>query len=714
MDMAGQLAGDSHYRSVMDRPKSASRKIGPGALKGAMTLAFTPVSVMLIWLAASCPVLASASVPQHDIEVTLSIDSGEVLIRDRVRVALRGDYRFQLAPWLTLDQVTLNGESAEVARDGRGYRIELGHERGRDSASELIFALSGTIPARGVDLASGMASTGADGAYLPGYAAWIPHDLAEPLRFRLRVTLPSAYRAAATGKLEAESDDGEYYQGDFTGEQPGGAPALFAGPYLIGERFDNDLRLRTYFHPEIAAQSDIYLVAATAYIQRYSQLIGDYPYADFHIVSAPLPVGLGFPGLTYIDRRIVPLPFMRTRSLAHEVVHNWWGNAVAVDYADGNWAEGLTTYMADYALERDKGEEAARSMRVKWLRDYAALPITLDRPVRDFRSKQHQTDQVIGYNKVAFVFHMLFQEIGQQAFDEGIRNFWRSHRFRAASWQDLQHAFEQSAGVRLDWFFRQWLDQAGAPQLSLGSYEVKEVEDGYRTRIEILQPVSGYQLALGVELVTEAGVEQRQIRVEDRLTRLEWVTAGRPKSILVDPQNDVFRRLQTSETPAILRDITLNPATVVLIAGAEPGFTDGARQLAERLLADRSLGNKLQFLQPGQMPAAEQPLLLIVSSAMASEQLARMLLNIPEDFPTVQHDAAVWTTRFSNTTPVLVVSADSSAALRALLRPLPHYGGQSYVLFEGGHAQHSGLWPLVRGLLFRDLSSNHPAKPQLR
>jgi len=219
--------------------------------------------------------------------------------------------------------------------------------------------------------------------------------------------------------------------------------------------------------------------------------------------------------------------------LAHEVVHNWWGNAVAVDYANGNWAEGLTTYMADYGLERDKGELAARNMRIMWLRDYAALPAALDRPVRDFRSKQHQADQVIGYNKVAFVFHMLCQEIGQQAFDEGIRNFWRGHRFDTASWQDLQQAFEQSAGVRLDWFFRQWLDQAGAPLLSLGTHQVKAVEDGYRTRIEILQSASVYQFTFAVELVTETGVEQRQLRVEDRLTRLEWVTAGRPRSIIL-------------------------------------------------------------------------------------------------------------------------------------------------------------------------------------
>ena len=668
------------------------------ASRHALTRAVARV-VLLLFLVAPGLGFAAVASPQHDIEVVLAVDSGAIRITDRVRVGQRQHYRFQLAPWLILDEVRLNGEPTEVRRDSNGYHVELS---GGDE-DELVFALSGTVPARdaGGDSSSGLASTGADGTFLPGYAAWIPHEQSELLRFRLYVSVASGHRAVATGKLDSEADDGEHYRSSFRQDQPGEAPALFAGPYQVRERLSNGLRLRTYFHPEVAAQADSYLDAASAYIEHYGKLIGDYPYADFHIVSAPLPVGLGFPGLTYIDRRIVPLAFMRTRSLAHEVVHNWWGNAVAVDYARGNWAEGLTTYMADYGLERDKGETAARNMRVKWLRDYAALPASRDRAVTDFRSKQHQADQVIGYNKVAFVFHMLREEIGQQAFDEGIRVFWSGNRFGTASWQDLQQAFEEAAAVRLDWFFRQWLDQAGAPRLSLGSHQVDAVEGGYRTRIEILQPVSGYQFTLAVELVTDTGVERRQLRIEDHLTHLEWTSAASPQSIQLDPQSDLFRRLQTSETPPILRDITLSPATVVSIAGAEAGFGEGARQLVERLMDSRPL-----LLQPGQDPEPGRPLLLIVQSDAAGEQLARLQIKIPEALPDAAHDAAAWTTRLADDTPVLVVSAVSSAALQALLRPLPHYGGQSYVLFQGGRAHSRGLWPLAHGALFRDLRGN--------
>ena len=42
---------------------------------------------------------------------------------------------------------------------------------------------------------------------------------------------------------------------------------------------------------------------------------------------------------------------------------------------------------------------------------------------------------------------------------------------------------------------------------------------------------------------------------------------------------------------------------------------------------------------------------------------------------------------------IAVVSAENLEALRNLLRPLPHYGGQSYLVFEGAQATLHGVWP---------------------
>ena len=55
--------------------------------------------------------------------------------------------------------------------------------------------------------------------------------------------------------------------------------------------------------------------------------------------------------------------------------------------------------------------------------------------------------------------------------------------------------------------------------------------------------------------------------------------------------------------------------------------------------------------------------------------------------------AQVWTLNRETGAPVAVVSARDADALRALLRPLPHYGGQSWLVFEGSRAVERGIWP---------------------
>ena len=41
--------------------------------------------------------------------------------------------------------------------------------------------------------------------------------------------------------------------------------------------------------------------------------------------------------LTLLGPRVIRLPFIFKSSYPHEILHNWWGNGVYVDYASGNW-----------------------------------------------------------------------------------------------------------------------------------------------------------------------------------------------------------------------------------------------------------------------------------------------------------------------------------------------------------------------------------------
>lgn len=625
----------------------------------------------------------------HDIDVDLDPASGEIRIVDRVRPGLRDAYDFGLAPWLVIERLVVGGVEIMPRRYAGGYRVELD----RDVTAELQFELRGRVPPRA---AGSLASGGADGVYLPGYASWIPSGDDERVDFRLAVRLPAGQRAVATGRLTAESAAADGYRAGFAASWPGEAPSLFVGPYEMTELDGSHPRVRTYFHAELASLADTYLDAAAGYLARYDAAIGAYPYAEFRIVSAPLPVGLGFPGLTYVGREVLPLPFMRTRSLAHEVLHNWWGNGVAVDYASGNWAEGLTTYQADYALAEEAGLDAARDLRLKWLRDYAALPPERDRPLVEFVGKTHDAAQVVGYNKAAFVFHMLRDEIGDAVFTLALRDFWRRHRRGRAAWEDLEAAFARAAGRPLDWFFTQWLERAGAPRLELGDHRVEALDDGYRTRIELRQRDAPYRLGLELELAVGDRAERHRVTVDGPATTLEFTTRERPRALQIDPDSDLFRRLEPSETPSILRDVTLHPQTRTVILGNRE-FEAAARRLAARLL-----DTPPRFSTPGEAGRSAAPLLVLVPIDALAEIEAAFGIDAASRPLPEGASAGAWTARRVAGTVLFVVARDA-AALAALQRPLPHYGGQSFIYFDGGRARTRGLWPVGRGSLYREL-----------
>jgi hypothetical protein len=55
--------------------------------------------------------------------------------------------------------------------------------------------------------------------------------------------------------------------------------------------------------------------------------------------------------------------------------------------------------------------------------------------------------------------------------------------------------------------------------------------------------------------------------------------------------------------------------------------------------------------------------------------------------------AQVWAGRDAAGRPYVVIAARDAVSLKALERGLPHYGKQSWLVFEGARALEKGVWP---------------------
>ncbi|MGC2856299.1 M1 family metallopeptidase [Novispirillum sp. DQ9] len=519
------------------------------------------------------------------------------------------------------------------------------------------------------------------GSYLPAEIAWYPRPDDGAVPRRLTVRTPAGHRAVVTGALleeEVGADGAIATFAPYTDEPT----SVFAGPYAVTERMVDGRRLRTYFPPGMEGLADGYLEDTARHIARWSAEIGPYPYDGFAIVAAPYPVGWGFPGLTYVSERILAQPFMRARSLPHEILHSWWGNAVTPDYASGNWAEGLTTYMADYALADEAGR---RRLRLEWLRDYAALPAERDRPVTTFTAKAHGADQVIGYGKVAFIFHMLERQLGEDVFRRGVARFYAAHRGSRASWADLRAVLEAEAGEDLAAFFDQWLTRTGAPVLTLEHAQA----GGGAVTVVVGQDDPPYALRLPVAVTTAEGTAGQVVPVASLRSTVAVAVEGAvegtgpPRAVTLDPDFHVFRRLSPQETPPILRDVTLAAAPAVLLPD-DPAARAVAQDLAVRLF-----GQPVAVVTAKEAEAGSGPL-LVVSLDGATSSLGG-LEGEPAEVAG-RGTARAWVRRLPGGRPVLVVQAATVNALSTLLRPLPHYGRESWLVFDGGRVIDKGLW----------------------
>ncbi len=635
------------------------------------------------------PAASFAVAPLHDISVR--IDPQTRAFEGRDRITFDGSHAFTLV-------LSSRFRVDSLIADGRRLGIRHADAQGRQrialpAARRIELRWSGELAAldQNLDhrdtLTYGAPASGPQGTFLPAGSGWYPAVEGQLEHYRVALDLPAGQRGVVPGRLLDEREVRGRYRARFEFAHPAEGISLMAGPYRVEERrvhtaAGSEVRLRTYFHPEIADLAGGYLDSVAGYLDLYERRIGTYPFTEFSIVSSPTPTGFGMPTLTYLGIDVLRLPFIRSSSLGHEVLHNWWGNGVYPDYARGNWSEGLTTFMADYAYRERESAQAASAARLAWLRDYAAMPSGDDAALVRFTSRTHGASQIVGYNKAAMLFFMLREAIGAAAFDAGLRRFWREHRFRLATWDDLRRAFEQASGASLAAFFEQWLQRPGAPDLRIANAQAVPTLSGWRLNVTLVQGAPAYALSVPLALRTAGGELVRRAEITRERDTVALDLPAEPLAVVLDPELRVFRRLAAAEAPPILREVMLSGSPMMFALTGEPPVQSASQELAAKLLE-----------RGGGQDGAPSVLVIGLHADVDAWLADGGLPPRPAALAASRGSAQVWTLRTGDGRAVALVSARDAAALAALARPLPHYGRESWLVFEGPRAIDRGVWP---------------------
>ncbi len=571
------------------------------------------------------------------------------------------------------------------------------------------------------------------GVFLGGGTLWIPMLMDDLFTFDLETRMPAGWETVSQGERTVLASNRQWAATKWHCPHPMEECYLVAAKFHVETRTFGDVEAMTYLRQADTELSDKYLSATGRYLSMYEELIGPYPFRKFALVENFWQTGYGMPSFTLLGSQVIRFPWIVHTSYGHEILHNWWGNGVFVDWDSGNWCEGITVYGADYLYKEMSGEDAARQYRLETLASYMNyVKEKHEISLAEFHERHSASTQAIGYGKAMMLFHMLRRRLGDDGFWESLRTFYETNLFRIASWDDVQAAFEKTSGLDLDDYFDIWVRRSGAPSLSIEEASLVPSDGGYRFEGVIRQSMPTHPLSVPVRLqradrettwTVELSGERTPLRAEvpswlvspqrtalnlnlfdDRTPDTLHVDMDTP-CFSVDPDFDVFRLIQRDEVPAILGELLGADTTlVVLPRGAEDTYRGFADQWAER--GQTSVVDESAL--PGTTPSPGALMFFEWVDDIPGISRTETHWEIQDQLIERPNRTLVFTIRDSedpdmNYTWVLT---DDPSALGPMVRKLPHYGKYSYVVFsnEGGRAIEKGTWRVYDSPMSVELS----------
>lgn len=159
--------------------------------------------------------------------------------------------------------------------------------------------------------------------------------------------------------------------------------------------------------------------------------------------------------------------------IGHELVHQWFGNIVTMDWWDDLWLnEGFASFFEYVGVEQAEPDWGMRDIML--ISD--VFPVMVDdallssHPIIVDVSSPAEITSVfdgISYSKGASILRMLEDLLGRDTFRDGCRRYLKAYHFQNAKTADFWKALADESGRPVADIMDTWTKQMGYPMLSL-------------------------------------------------------------------------------------------------------------------------------------------------------------------------------------------------------------------------------------------------------
>src|SRR5215469_14511668 len=426
-----------------------------------------------------------------------------------------------------------------------GVRVSLNKTLSKDDSTVLTFEYEGVLDSADDSPVPGLKLTSIndDTSYLLYAGDWFPVNAYGIDRFTatISVTVPAHMVVIGSGTVsagEAPSLKGvsngqatktfvlKYDKASFPG-------TIIAGDFGDYSSTEAGLDLHVYFKPlhkdlasayaETAVKEFTYFI--TAYGPPSSNVLRVVELPDDTVPSAWAPE------VAALSSRAIT-PRTNYRLLANTIAHQWWGASVSPDSRNDWWlVDGFARYSEARYVESAAGQSALQEV----VKDMSVGALSYD-TVRlsssgklDLYSPEFQS---LATDKGGMILHMLRWVIGDQKFDQTMRDFYSQYAGKTATADDFRNLAEKVYGDKLTWFFSQWLDSTGAPEFKT-EYKVFRLGNnkGFRVVGQIAQDLDLFRMPVELKIDTDGKTETKRIDVVGTDSAFSVETFGRPRRI---------------------------------------------------------------------------------------------------------------------------------------------------------------------------------------
>src|SRR5450631_96878 len=422
-------------------------------------------------------------VDDYKIDAELAPHTHKLVARAKVKFTALEDLSvatFELHNDLRVTKVTdESGKllSAERVTQDSTVRVQLAKDLPKDASTTLTFEYEGVLdsaddsPVQGLKLAS----VGDDTSYLLYAGRWFPVNGYGINRFTatMNITVPAHMIVIGSGKESPGSAPSTKRPAGalptktfaFAWEKPSFPGTIVAGIFQESKSDEAGLDLHVFFKPAHQTLGPSYATTAVKEFTYYVTLYGAAPSTTLKVVEIPddtVPAAWA-PEIAAISSRAVT-DKINYRLLANTIAHQWWGASVSPASRDDWWLnDGFARYSEARYVEQAAGraglEEVIKDMSVGALA-YDTVPLSSAGKL-DIFSPEFQS---LVTDKGAMILHMLRWVIGDQKYDQTMRQFAAQYAGKSATVDDFRAIAEKDYGDNLAWFFSQWLDSTGAPE----------------------------------------------------------------------------------------------------------------------------------------------------------------------------------------------------------------------------------------------------------